>query len=254
MTVEDVGRTAPFAGSDAAPAILLVAHGSARYPDAGRPAAAQAARLRQACPGRRIGVGLLHGAPSVAEALAGLDAPAIRAVPFFMEHGWFTRVAVPRAVGGDPRVVLCPPVGVHGGIAGLVTAMVRQRCAGLGLDPGRTAVLLVGHGSARAPGRALAVHRHAQAIAATAGFATVGVAHLEEPPLLPDGLAALRHYPVAVVGFFAGEGGHVRDDLPAALRTEQAARGHTAPPVHNFGSVADNPGVTQIILEQAGIA
>ena len=71
---------------------------------------------------------------------------------------------------------------------------------------------------------------------------------------MPDALAALRDHTVVVVGFFAGEGGHVRDDVPAALDAEQKARRGTTRPVHNFGSVVDNPAVTQIILDQAAAA
>ncbi len=239
------------AGTESKDAILLIAHGSASYPLAARPAEAHLAGLAAADPARPVALGLLNGTPSVAEALAALQVPRIRAVPFFMEDGWFTRVAVPTALAGDPRVVLCPPIGVHPGMTGLIMNCLGRGCTERGLDPACTAVLIVGHGSARAPGRALALHRHTDAIAASAAFAAVRSACLEEAPLLPDALSALRSWPVAVVGFFAGDGGHVRDDLPAALERERAARGPNAPAVHNFGPVVANPALTQIILDQA---
>jgi sirohydrochlorin cobaltochelatase len=233
-------------------AILLIAHGSARYPLAARPAETQLARLAAADPSCPVALGLLNGAPSVTQALAALHAPRIRAVPFFMEDGWFTRVAVPAALVGDARVVLCPPIGVHPGMAGLIVDSLDRGCAERGLDPAGTAVLIVGHGSARAPGRTLALHRHTEAAAASHRFATVRAACLEEPPFVADALSALRQWPVAVIGFFAGEGGHVRDDLPDALERERAARGRDAPAVHYFGSVVEDPALTQIILDQAG--
>lgn len=243
-----------MSGPQHASALLVVAHGSARHAGAARPAAAHVARLRAADPRRAVALGLLFGAPSVTGALAVLDAPRIDVVPFFMEDGYFTRVSVPRALGDDPRVRLCPPVGLHDAMAGLIAAHVRRGCVAHGEDPAAAAVLLVGHGSARAPGGASALRRHAAALAAGGGFAAVHAAYLEEPPFLRDALAALRGTVVAVAGFFAGEGGHVRDDVPAAVAAEQAARRNAYPPVHNFGSVADNPAVTQIILEQAAAA
>ncbi len=232
-------------------ALLLVAHGSARYPDAGRIALSHLARIGAADPARRVALGLLNGTPSVDQALASLSAPLVRVVPFFMEDGYFTRVAVPKALGSLYRFVMCPPVGVHDGMAGLIADCAHDGCAIRGIPPDRTAVLVVGHGSARAPGRALALHRHTAAVAATGQFAAVRAACLEEPPFIADALRDLRGYPVAVVGFFAGEGGHMRDDVPAAIETEQRQRGPSGWPVHNFGSVADNAGLAQIILDQA---
>jgi sirohydrochlorin cobaltochelatase len=251
MTVIDVGAPRRLSAPPTENAVLLVAHGSARYPDAGRPAAAHVARLRAS---RLAGLGLLNGTPSVQDALAGLDAAVIRVVPFFMEDGYFTRVAVPAALGADPRVVLCPPVGVHDGMAALIAEIVRQGCSDRGLDPASTAVLLVGHGSGRSPGRAMALVRHTATLAAGGEFALVRAACLEEPPFLPNALADLRAHPVAVVGFLAGEGRHMRDDVPTALHAEAAARGGNAPPVHNFGAVADNQAMTRIILDQAASA
>jgi sirohydrochlorin cobaltochelatase len=251
ITEMNVEAPRSVAVTESKDAILLIAHGSARYPLAARPAEAQLARLTAANPTRSVALGLLNGTPSVAQALAALQAPRIRAVPFFMEDGWFTRVAVPSTLAGDARVVLCPPIGVHQGMARLIIDSLHRGCAERGLDPTGTAVLIVGHGSARAPGRALALHRHTEVVAASGAFAIVSAACLEEPPSPPDALSALRQWPVAVTGFFAGEGGHVRDDLPAALERERAARGRDAPAVHYFGSVVEDPALTQIILDQA---
>ncbi len=233
--------------------LLLVAHGSARYPEVGRIAAAHVARIAAADPSRPVALGLLNGAPSVAEAVAALAVPLIRVVPFFMEDGYFVRVAVPKALGRTEGIRLCPPVGVHDGMAGLIRESVRAGCAAAGLSPETVAVLVVGHGSARAPGRALALHRHTESVATGGGFALVRSACLEEAPFLGDALAALCGHPVAVVGFFAGEGGHVRDDVPEAIAREVVARGPGGLPVLNCGSVMDHPGVAGIILAQAAV-
>jgi sirohydrochlorin cobaltochelatase len=168
MNVEAPRSVAAVANKDA---ILLIAHGSATYPLAARPAEAHLSSLAAADPARPVALGLLNGTPSVAAALAALQGPRIRAVPFFMEDGWFTRVAVPSALAGDTRVVLCPPIGLHPGMASLILDCLDRGCIEHGLDPAGTAVLIVGHGSARAPGRALALHRHTDAVAAAGVFA-----------------------------------------------------------------------------------
>ena len=59
-----------------------------------------------------------------------------------------------------------------------------------------------------------------------------------------------RALPVAVVGFFAGEGGHVREDLPALLSTEQAARGDAGAALLDLGVIGDDPAMPRIIVDQ----
>ncbi|HQT79295.1 MAG TPA: CbiX/SirB N-terminal domain-containing protein [Rhodopila sp.] len=232
-------------------ALLLIGHGSSRYPGAGDLLHRHADALRRA--GHCAAVGLLNGSPSVADAVQALPAIAIRVVPFFMEDGYFTRVAIPRALGDRP-VHLCPPVGIHPAISGMIEHQAAAACASLGIAPGSAAVVLIGHGSASAPGRRLALHDHATAVAATRRFAQVETACLEEAPFVADILRRLRGYPVIAIGYFANLASHVREDVPALLDAEQAERGGGEPTVHFVGNVTENPAMVDIILDQAGFS
>lgn len=231
-------------------ALLLIGHGSARYPDAGRAMLRHADRLRVAGRFAEVAAGLLNGMPSVAEALAGITAGTIRVVPYFMEDGYFARIAVPRALG-DRKAVLCPPVGVHDGMAGLIERQALAACERSGIPSRDAAILVAGHGSSSAPGRAMALHRHASRTAATGLFARVEAACLEESPFVADALSGLRAHPVVVIGFFAGEGGHVRDDIPALIAAEVAVRGDAGFAVRFSGSVTDDAAMIEIIEDQA---
>ncbi|HEY8289384.1 MAG TPA: CbiX/SirB N-terminal domain-containing protein [Acetobacteraceae bacterium] len=230
---------------------MLIGHGSARYADAGRLLGLHADALRAGGAFAEVSFGLLNGAPSVADALARTTAATVHVVPFFMEDGWFARIAVPRALDLDHatrgRTVRChAPVGTHDGMAGLAAVRIARYYGETGLNEAGLTVVLVGHGSARAPGQPMALHRHVRRLAATGRYARVEAAFLEEPPLLPDQLAALADIPVAVVGFFAGEGFHVRDQLPMVLADARAA----GQVVHDLGSIADEPGIRDIILDR----
>ena len=231
-------------------ALLLIGHGSARYPDAAGALLRHADELRGQKRFAHVAVGLLNGAPPVAQALAEIGSGTVRVVPFFMEDGYFARVAVPEALG-NRHVTMCPPVGVHDGMAGLIERQALAACSTWGIVSRQTAILIVGHGSARSPGRALALHRHSARVAATELFGRVECACLEEPPFVAAALAGLRAHPVGVIGFFAGEGGHVRDDLPALIAAEQAGRGDAGHAVRFHGSVSGDPEMTAIILDQA---
>jgi sirohydrochlorin cobaltochelatase len=247
-------------------ALLLIGHGSARYPDAGTALHRHAGALRAMGRFSQVEVALLHGGPSVQRALALIDAGTIRVVPFFMEDGYFSRVAIPRALGisvaatddslpvesGSPRFMLCPPIGVHDGLAGLIERHALAACETSQISSRAAAVVVVGHGSSSSPGRALALHRHTSRVAATELFARVEAACLEEPPLVADTLRALRAHPVVAVGFFANDGSHMLDDVPALIAAEQAARSDEAGlAVQCIGSIAGDPAMVQIIMDQA---
>jgi sirohydrochlorin ferrochelatase len=151
----------------------------------------------------------------------------------------------------DPRIHMCPPIGLHDAMAGLIERQALAACATLGIPSRSAAVLVAGHGSASAPGRTLALHEHTARAGWTGLFARVESACLEEAPFVAEALQALRAHPVVVIGFFAGDGGHVRDDMPSLVSAEQAARGADGPVVHLTGSVTDDPAMPQIILDQA---
>ena len=230
---DGIGRARRFFPNDA---LLLIAHGSARYPDAGRTVLAHAETIRAQGHFAEVAVGFLNGAPSAAEALAGLSTRTTHVVPFFIEDGYFTRVAVPKALDGGANLRFHPPIGTHPGMSGLIENRIARLLAGRGPAD----IVLVGHGSAKSPGRRMALHDHAERLG-------VRVAFLEETPFLADALAEAKNPLVAVLGIFAGEGGHVRDDLPALI---VAARERLGEGLLDLGSIGDEPGMADLILEQ----
>ncbi len=231
--------------------LLLIGHGSARYPHAAAPMRLHAQTLRKR--GWSVEIAVLNGQPTIADALVRLGSATVRAVPFFMEDGYFSKVAIPAALEAvaPGSVRYAEPVGVHDAMAAIMVRQAQAGCAALGVPPGSAAVVAIGHGSSSSPGRALALHRHCSRVADTAGFAAVRAACLEEAPFAADVLAALRSYPVIVTGYFANRASHVLEDVPTLLAAERAARGTTGLPVRFQGCVADDPAMAEIVLEQA---
>jgi sirohydrochlorin ferrochelatase len=228
-------------------ALLLIGHGAPRFADAGRILEAHAETLRHGGYFNEVATGWLSGTPSALDALASLSARVVHVVPFFMENGWFVREGVPAAFGAVGRAMCFhPPVGIHPDMAVLAAARV-ERAYGTATG---LSLLLVGHGSARTPGRRMALHRHADWLASTGRYARACAAFLEEPPFMADVLTAWRAEPVGVLGFFSGEGGHVRDDLERIVRSERAQRGGSGAALIDLGLIADDPGLPEIILQQ----
>jgi len=238
--------------------LLLLGHGSARRPDA----AAALGHLRDALAEHRqfaeVGIGYLAGAPDAAGALAGMMASRIYLLPCFIAAGYFSQVKLPDLLGlagpltrrGPRTLCYCEPLGESPGLSELAAAQALREARRLGLAASGATLLLVAHGTPRHPGSAENARRHAAAIAATSTFATVAVAFIEEPPMLPDMLAALAGRDVILVGLFAAEGGHGGADVTAAIAGEQSRRGSATGLLAYAGAVGAEPGMADLALAQ----
>ena len=236
-------------------ALLLVGHGSSRKPGAARPLHAHAETIRAMGRFADVAVGMLLGEPSAAAAFQSLSSPVVHVVPFFMEDGYFTRIGIPDLLlplTGEDRIVrFCRPVGSHDRVADVLQARILRHAEMLGTDPKSVSAVLTGHGSTRDPGRARNLKRHAAKLAATGRFGWVRVAYLEESPLLAETLASGRGHVTAVIGYFANHGGHAKVDLPALIAAERTHRGTVWPPVHDFGTIGDDAGMAELIVDLA---
>jgi len=235
-------------------ALLLIGHGSTIAPDAARPLLAHAEVIRQSRRFGEVEVCMLLGEPKAASVFAALTASVVHVVPFFLEDGYFTRIAIPDLLlpfASASRVIrFCRPIGSHGGIAELIQTRVVHHCEMFGIDPRSLSVLLIGHGSAKNPGRARCSRRHAATLEASGRFGWVRVAYLEEPPFLAEALANARGHVVAIVGYLSNEGVHATKDLPGLIATERDQRGTHWPPVHDLGTIGGDEAMPRLIMDQ----
>ena len=235
-------------------ALLLIGHGSSTLPGAARLLLAHAEEIRQSGRFGEVAVGMLRGEPGLAAAYDSLTARTVHIVPFFLEDGYFTRITIPDLllprVAGGRFLRFCKPIGSHDSLAGLMEARIIRYCEMYGIDAKTLSILLVGHGSSKKPGRALALKRHAERLEATGHFGWVRVAHLEEPPMVPETLAGARGYVVAVIGYFANEGTHATEDLPRMIAAEREQRGMSWPPVHDLGIIGTDEALPRLIIDQ----
>ena len=132
----------------------------------------------------------------------------------------------------------------------MIESRIMRHCEMFGIDPKALSVLLIGHGSAKNPGRTLCSRRHAATLEAKRRFGWVRVAYLEEPPFAADALANTRGHVVAVIGYLANEGMHATKDLPDLIATERDQRGTHWPPVHDLGTIGADEAMPRLIIDQ----
>jgi sirohydrochlorin ferrochelatase len=206
---------------------LIVAHGQPSDPrPAGVALEALAARVEALMPGWEVRAATLAEPGAIAGAVAGRGAGVV--FPMFMAGGWFTRVQIPArlAEAGVTGWTVLEPFGCERVVHDLCVALVREA--------GEREVILAAHGSFKSSVPSDIARHVAERIAAETG-AEVVAGFIDQAPQI----GTLTGRGGVCLPFFAAEGGHVSDDIPAALEKAGFA-GRILPPV---GSDARVPGI-----------
>ncbi len=204
---------------------LIVAHGQPSDPG---PAAAAlealAAAVSAHLPGWQVRAATLAEPGAVSRAVTGqVGAGQVGGVvfPMFMAGGWFTRVQIPArlAEAGAQGWRVLEPFGCD--------PAVHDLCVTIAREAGVAEVILAAHGSFKSSVPSDIARHVAERIGVEAGT-KVTVGFIDQSPQL----STLRGFgaDAACLPFFAAEGGHVAEDIPAALG-EAGFQGRILPPV-----------------------
>lgn len=206
---------------------LIVAHGQPSDPrPAGAALEALAGKVQALMPGWTVGAATLAEDGAMARAVAGRPRGVV--FPMFMAGGWFTRVQIPKrlAEAGAVGWTVLEPFGCD--------PLVHDLCVDLVREAGEGQVILAAHGSFKSSAPSDIAYHVAARIAAGTG-AEVSAGFIDQEPQL----TSLTGRAGVCLPFFAAEGGHVSDDIPAAL-AEAGFQGRILPPV---GLDARVPGI-----------
>ena len=259
-------------------------------PDSSAPTLAHAAEIRRRKIFADVECAFWKEEPSLRDALFLFDPESIRevyVVPNFISEGYFTQTVVPRELELDGPITTrsngqiwryCEPVGNHP----LMTELLLKRARDVAPDaaPGETSLLIVAHGTDLNENSAVAAKREAEKIRALGKYAAVLNVYMEEAPLVSDWRKLTKTPNVVVVPFFISDGLHSYEDIPRLLGITVVSRGAltavqpgSPPPATAHGeifrqnpytidgrnlfyapSIGTDPGVVDIIIEQANAA
>lgn len=199
---------------------LIVAHGQPSDPaPAAAELAALAERVTAVLPGWEVRAATL-AEPGALAAEAGAMTPGV-VFPMFMTGGWFTRVAIPArlAEAGIAGWRVLEPFGCDPAVHDLARAVVAEA--------GGSDVILAAHGSFKSSVPS-DIARHVAGVIASDRAGRVEAGFIDQKPQL----ASLTGFgPGSVcLPFFAAAGGHVTEDIPAAL-AEAGFQGRVLPPL-----------------------
>lgn len=208
--------------------IVIVSHGQPSDP---APAAADLARLASAVaghlPGWVVRSATLAEPDALDQMVQGLgDSGAL--YPLFMAGGWFARINLPARLakaGGKGWQVL-EPFGCDPALHDLAAQVVAEALGNQSATQAQ--VLLAAHGSFKSAVPS-DIARHVAAIIQQKTKASrVEAAFIDQTPQLSS-VAGFNTHSICLP-FFAAAGGHVTDDIPAAL-TAADFKGRILPPL-----------------------
>lgn len=197
---------------------LIVAHGQPSDPrPSGAALEALALRVQALLPDWKVRAATLAENGAVARGVGGQAGGVV--FPMFMAGGWFTKVQIPKklAEAGAVGWTVLEPFGCD--------PAVHDLCVTLAREAGADRVILAAHGSFKSPVPSDIAFHVAGRIAAEAGVAAE-TGFIDQDPQL----SSLAGGAGVCLPFFAAEGGHVSDDIPAAL-DRSGFTGRILPPV-----------------------
>jgi len=261
--------TRPDTGEEgSARGLLLLGHGSDRGPEAARPVRELAGELRGRGAFLQVEVGFWKEEPFMRDALRQFRVPEVAVVPIFTSVGHYTERVIPRELAlDDParrpdgmRVRLCPPVGTHPGMVGVVLERAEGALDREGgdfeRDPeaggGACALVLVGHGTPRHLDSGGITRGIARMLEARWPHGPVAPAFLDEEPGVAEVIGGLGVDEAIVVPFFIAEGWHAGVTLPASLGVEQGEGRLGDTRIRYTPPVGTHPRLAEFVMELAG--
>jgi sirohydrochlorin cobaltochelatase len=246
-------------------ALVIAGHGSHLSPYTAAPAWQHADAIRAMGVFDEVTCAFWKEMPSLHRVLATLTADDVTIVPLFTSQGYFSRTVLPTELGldgpvtvrGERTIRYTETVGQHPHMTDVVRSRAESVLTQYSLDPSRTALVLVGHGTRRDRESAVATQRQAEIIRAEARFAEVAALYLDEPPEI-NKLYEMTHSPtIIVVPFFVAGGSHTQEDIPRALQLSADPRrlGYSVPAyvdgrtVYYMPAVGMEPSVHEVILD-----
>ena len=148
--------------------------------------------------------------------------------PVFMTRGWFTQTALPERVN-DPELNILTPLGILPELPKLTSKFLSDILNNLGWKHDESCVLLAAHGSAKIDEVEECTEQFCEELRQLLPTIDLKIGYLEQDPRLSD-VAEHCSPNTLLLPFFASNGGHVKYDIPKAVK-QSNFQGKVLPPI-----------------------
>jgi sirohydrochlorin cobaltochelatase len=210
-------------------ALVIVGHGSHLNEDSSLPVYEHAARIRQTGEFDEVAECFWKEEPSMRHVLDTVESDEVYVVPAFISEGYFTQQVIPRELGlegtvtegtvttkGYKTVRYAGPLGTFEGMPDLILERVNDLMRGRVIS-GRTALVLVGHGTDLNKNSGGVIYLNAERISERNIYDSVEVGFLDQDPEIGAVVASVAASNVILIPLFIAEGWHTRETIPHDL-------------------------------------
>ena len=205
-------------------ALVIVGHGSHLNEDSGLPVYEHAQRIREDGGFDEVVECFWKEEPAMRHVLDTVESEEVYVVPAFISEGYFTQQVIPRELGldgpvtrkGDKLVRYAGPLGTFEGMPDVILERVEDLMGGRETQ-GRTALVLLGHGTDLNKNSGGVIYLNAGRIRERGIYDLVEVGFLDQEPEIGSVVEEIEAENVIVIPVFIAEGWHTRETIPEDL-------------------------------------
>lgn len=206
-------------------ALVIVGHGSHLNEDSSLPVYEHAEKIRQSGEYDEVVECFWKEEPSMRHALDTVESDEVYIVPAFISEGYFTQQVIPREFGlegpvtekGSKFVYYAGPLGTFEKMADVILERTEDLMRDKETSEGRTALVLLGHGTAMNKNSSGVIYLNADRIRERGLYDEVVEAFLDQDPEVGEVVGSVEAENVILIPVFVAEGWHTRETIPEDL-------------------------------------
>lgn len=205
-------------------ALVIVGHGSHLNEDSSLPVYEHAERIRRTGEYDEVVECFWKEEPSMRHVLDTVESDDVYVVPAFISEGYFTQQVIPRELGlegpvtrrGEKIIRYAGPLGTYEGMADVILERTEDLMRGKETT-GRTALVLLGHGTDLNKNSSGVIYQNAGRIRERGIYDLVEVGFLDQDPEIGEVVTGVEAENVILIPVFIAEGWHTRETIPEDL-------------------------------------
>src|SRR5215212_714447 len=239
-------------------ALVIVGHGSHLNGDSGLPVYLHAQRIRDNVEFDEVVECFWKEEPSMRHVLDTVESEDVYVVPAFISEGYFTQQVIPRELGltglvtrkGDKTIHYAGPLGTFEGMPDVILERTDDLMRGREVS-GRTALVLLGHGTDLNKNSSSVIYLNAGRIRERGIYDLVEVGFLDQEPEIGQVVAGVEVENVILIPLFIAEGWHTRETIPEDLGLGGEVTVSGGKTIYYGAPVGTHPSLANLIAARA---
>jgi sirohydrochlorin cobaltochelatase len=239
-------------------ALVIVGHGSHLNEDSSLPVYEHAERIRRTGEFDEVVECFWKEEPSMRHVLDTVESDEVYVVPALISEGYFTQQIVPRELGlegtvtqkGGKTVRYAGPLGTFEGMPDVVLERANDLMGGKQTS-GRTALVLLGHGTDLNKNSGGVIYLNAGRIRERGAYDLVEVGFLDQEPEIGEVVESVESENVVLIPVFIAEGWHTRETIPGDLGLTGEVTAREGKTIFYGAPVGTHPSMANLIAARA---